>query len=126
VLVNLLRNAIEAGATQSSLRLDSGDGPDALVVTDNGPGLPYKVASNLFRPFNGAGRNGGTGLGLVIARDLLRAHGGDLTLRYTGPEGTAFDLRLSEGLAEDLPAQGSDGDSAVYSQSPAPSPQLRQ
>jgi signal transduction histidine kinase len=53
------------------------------------------VQENLFRPFTGAGRRGGTGLGLCIARDLIRAHGGDLLLRKTGPEGTEFVMGLA-------------------------------
>jgi signal transduction histidine kinase len=66
-----------------------------LVVADNGPGLPKKVLDKLFQPFTGTGRRGGTGLGLAIARDLIRAHGGDLTLRSTGSHGTVFVMGLA-------------------------------
>jgi signal transduction histidine kinase len=95
VLVNLLRNAAEAGASLIVLSVESEEALTRLVVADNGPGLPEKVQENLFRPFNGAGRRGGTGLGLCIARDLIRAHGGDLLLRKTGPEGTEFVMGLA-------------------------------
>jgi signal transduction histidine kinase len=95
VLVNLLRNAVEAGATKIILRTEGDNGMTRLVVADNGPGLPKKVQDNLFRPFTGSGRRGGTGLGLAIARDLIRAHGGDLLLRSTGPAGTEFVMGLA-------------------------------
>jgi signal transduction histidine kinase len=95
VLVNLFRNAVEAGATRIEVRTEGENGMTGLVVADNGPGLPKKVQDNLFRPFTGSGRRGGTGLGLAIARDLVRAHGGDLVLRSTGPAGTEFVLGLA-------------------------------
>jgi signal transduction histidine kinase len=95
VLINLLRNAAEAGATKIFVRTEGEHGMTRLVVADNGPGLPKKVQENLFRPFTGSGRRGGTGLGLAIARDLIRAHGGDLLLRSTGPAGTEFVMGLA-------------------------------
>lgn len=95
VLVNLFRNAVEAGATRITVNTEGENGMTRLVVADNGPGLPKKVQDNLFRPFTGSGRRGGTGLGLAIARDLVRAHGGDLALRSTGPAGTEFVMGLA-------------------------------
>jgi signal transduction histidine kinase len=95
VLINLLRNAAEAGASRVVLSTEGENGHTELLVADNGPGLPERVQQNLFRPFTGSFRRGGTGLGLAIARDLTRAHGGDLVLRYTGPHGTAFAMALS-------------------------------
>jgi signal transduction histidine kinase len=95
VLVNLFRNAVEAGATRIVVNTEGDHGMTRLVVADNGPGLPKKVQENLFRPFTGSGRRGGTGLGLAIARDLVRAHGGDLSLRSTGPAGTEFVMGLA-------------------------------
>lgn len=100
VLSNLMRNAIEAGATRVAIggRHDmSATGKRAIIeIADNGPGLPEPVRRHLFQPFAGTARNGGTGLGLAIARDLTRAHGGDLTLVSTGPDGTAFRLSLPQ------------------------------
>jgi len=95
VLVNLMRNAAEAGAGRINVFIEGENGMTKLVVADNGPGLPKKVQENLFRPFTGSGRRGGTGLGLAIARDLIRAHGGDLMLRKTGPAGTEFVMGLA-------------------------------
>jgi signal transduction histidine kinase len=95
VLVNLMRNAAEAGARRIVLSVEGENGMTRLVVEDNGPGLPKKVQDKLFQPFTGSGRRGGTGLGLAIARDLVRAHGGDLLLRQTGAEGTVFVMGLA-------------------------------
>jgi signal transduction histidine kinase len=95
VLLNLLRNAAEAGASRITLAIEGDSYHTQMVVADNGPGLPRKVRANLFRPFSGSGKQGGSGLGLAIARDLIRAHGGDLLLRKTGPEGTEFVMGLS-------------------------------
>lgn len=96
VFENLGRNARQAGAgaVRVAARLDDG-GRVAVEVADDGPGMPDKARENLFRPFAGSVREGGTGLGLVIARDILRAHGGDITLRETGADGTTFRLDLS-------------------------------
>ena len=108
VLVNLLRNAAEAGARQCA-DLGAARQPDAAVIeiADDGPGLPEAVRAELFRPFAGSTRRGGTGLGLAIARDLMVAHGGDdragrdrrvrhdfrLTLRLADPTAPATAVR---------------------------------
>ena len=98
VLVNLMRNAAEAGVKTIRLTTDRQGAMTRLRVSDDGPGLPLRVQDNLFKPFTSSGRYGGTGLGLAIARDLIRAHGGDLVLEQTGPRGTVFcmDLAVSE------------------------------
>jgi len=93
-LANLLRNAAEAGA--ASVVLSARADGDVIVATvaDNGPGLPEAVRANLFRPFVAGGRPGGTGRGLAITRDLVRAQGGDVALVESTPEGTTFRLAL--------------------------------
>ena len=96
VLFNLLRNAVEAGANKVSVSARMEAGTLILDVTDNGPGLPDQARSNLFRPFVGSGRRGGTGLGLAIARDLTRAHGGELELIATSSIGTKFRITIPE------------------------------
>ena len=95
VLVNLMKNAAEAGAKSIRLTTERDGAVTQLRVTDDGPGLPLRVQDNLFKPFTSSGRYGGTGLGLAIARDLIRAHGGDLILEQTGPRGTVFCMDLS-------------------------------
>lgn len=94
VFFNLARNAFEAGA--SELRLAARPVRDFLVIDieDNGPGMPEAARQNIFKPFAGSTREGGTGLGLSIAHDIMRAHGGDIRLERSGPEGTLFRLVL--------------------------------
>ena len=65
-----------------------------IDVRDTGPGIPDTALGSLFIPFATSGHAGGTGLGLATARDLLRAHGGELSLVETGPHGTCFRLTL--------------------------------
>jgi signal transduction histidine kinase len=94
VLTNLVRNAIEAGATAITVEADGGAGICRIEVSDDGPGLPPRALERLFQPFAGSTRPGGTGLGLAIARESMRAHGGDVTLAETGAKGTRFRLTL--------------------------------
>ena len=94
VLNNLGRNARQAGAgsVRVSARLEGGR--ILIEVADDGPGLSDKARDGLFEPFAGSARDGGTGLGLVIARDIMRAHGGDIELVQTDPGGTTFRMLL--------------------------------
>lgn len=88
VLLNLLRNAVEAldsaGSTVGPPAIRIAATRDAetarIVVCDNGPGLPAAARDQLFMAFRGAARPGGTGLGLAIAADLVRGHGGAIEL----------------------------------------------
>ncbi len=107
VLVNLLKNAAEAGANGARITADQ-PGPTVVIeIADDGPGLPQAVRAELFRPFASSGRRGGTGLGLAIARDLMVAHGGGIELVTTGETGTMFrlSLRAAEPPATQSPAQ---------------------
>lgn len=104
ILVNLLRNAREAvesvegrdGQGWVVVRQRREEGLDVIELADNGPGVPEKARARLFQAF-GSARSGGTGLGLAIARELAQAHGGDLKLLRTGPEGSTFEVRLPSG-----------------------------
>ena len=94
VFSNLLRNAVEAGATRVEVAAEPGEARLAISLVDDGPGLPPRARDNIFQPFSGTVKQGGTGLGLAIARDLVRAHGGDITLLGTDASGTAFRIDL--------------------------------
>jgi signal transduction histidine kinase len=94
VFMNLARNAVEAGAHRLRFSAARDGGTLIIEVADDGPGLPPKARENLFRPFYGSARPGGSGLGLSIARELIRAHGGELTLASSTGAGTVFRLAL--------------------------------
>ncbi len=102
VLSNLVRNArqaIEATGKPGSVEVSARDLDDATIirVIDTGPGLPARAKENLFAAFQGGARKGGTGLGLVIAAELVRGHGGRLDLVRSDAEGTEFCLTLPHG-----------------------------
>jgi len=99
VLVNLLRNAVEAidsTGRPGIMRIAAtvGEGDVELVVSDTGPGMPSKALEHLFKPFQGGARRGGTGLGLAIAHELVRANRGELHLASTTTTGTTFRILL--------------------------------
>jgi signal transduction histidine kinase len=91
---NLVRNAAQAGASLITLSAAREDEKAVIRVEDNGPGLPRRTLENLFVPFAGSTRAGGSGLGLPIARELIRVQGGDLELTSTSATGTTFLIRL--------------------------------
>jgi signal transduction histidine kinase len=105
-LANLLDNAARYGSRpDESIRITLEDGEEALTlhIDDNGPGIPEDELEQMFEPFRRgeASRNratGGTGLGLAIARNLARAHGGDVTLRNRPAGGLRATLTLPRGL----------------------------
>ena len=111
VLANLVRNAaqaIEAGGRAGLVRVAARarDAHCEIDITDTGGGLPEHARANLFQPFRGGARQGGAGLGLVIAAEMVRGHGGTLALEETGPEGTRFRIILP-GRGAGRPAPGS-------------------
>jgi signal transduction histidine kinase len=97
VLTNLAQNAREAGAAHISIEAAVADGRATIDVVDDGPGLPPAVQKNLFQPFAASTRTGGSGLGLAISDELVRAHGGEITVVETGDQGTRFRISLPSG-----------------------------
>ena len=73
-----------------------------IRVADTGPGLPAKAREHLFKPFQGGATKGGTGLGLTIAQDLVRGHGGTLSLERSDETGTSFCITLPKGNLADV------------------------
>ncbi len=66
-----------------------------IKVTDNGPGIPQKVLEKIFQPFFTNKPTGqGTGLGLSLAYDIVKAHGGELRVETKEGEGTEFSIQL--------------------------------
>lgn len=93
---NLIGNAAGAGAGRVTVGARRRDRLVVIDIGDDGPGIPEAAIGKLFQPFQSSGRQGGTGLGLTIARDIVQAHGGRLTLERTGPDGTVFRIELPE------------------------------
>ncbi|UWQ62984.1 HAMP domain-containing histidine kinase [Leisingera caerulea] len=102
IIMNLVRNArqaITATGQAGTVSVAARETEDAwyITVADTGPGLPKKAQDNLFTPFQGGARKGGTGLGLTIAGELARGHGGSVKLKETGSGGTVFEICLPKG-----------------------------
>lgn len=96
VLINLLRNALDAVHDRSDPHVGvvarERAGFVELKVEDNGPGVDCELQKTLFNPFESA-KPGGLGLGLAIARDIAREFGGDLLLKTTSGAGSVFLFR---------------------------------
>jgi signal transduction histidine kinase len=100
VLGNLIRNAVQALASGNPekpciriLARQQG-GVATIRIADNGPGIPERLKPRLFNAFE-AERAGGTGLGLSVADELVRLHGGTLTLQ-DGTAGASFLITLPD------------------------------
>src|SRR6185437_10650050 len=97
-LANLLSNARRHGSHVWLTALPGRGGVD-ILVDDDGPGIPSEQREIVFRPFYRIDRSrnlatGGIGLGLTIARDVARGHGGDLTLEASPQGGLRARLHL--------------------------------
>ena len=95
VLVNLIKNAMQATPPQGTLTLRSGSTQEAvwMAVSDTGPGIPPEQLNRIFEPFYTT-KNKGTGLGLLIVQRIIRDHGGRIELESTVGKGTTFKLWL--------------------------------
>jgi two-component system, OmpR family, sensor histidine kinase ChvG len=94
VLVTLLENAAQAGATEVSIAANRKGRDAQLILSDNGPGIAPADKERLFEPFFTTRRaTGGTGLGLAIARALIEAHRGRLELTEA-ENGAAFRILI--------------------------------
>jgi signal transduction histidine kinase len=113
IVSNLIVNAIDALQQRGKLWLGlfrtrnwasaDAEGGIALVVADNGPGIPAEYRQKIFEPFFTTKGERGTGLGLWITDALVRKHGGSLRFRTStrpGKNGTCFHIFLPFGGAE--------------------------
>ena len=104
VLVNVARNAMQAlearGArdpARDQIRITGRREGSVVVieVSDTGPGVSEKARAHMFQAFQGSTRAGGAGLGLAIAAELVRAHGGDIRL-VPGTIGATFSITIPD------------------------------
>mgnify|MGYP000280107484 CR=1 FL=1 len=113
VLLNLINNAFHAVSEKSKLQA-SGFKPQVVVstsssplheggnrgvkitVSDNGPGIPASIKDKIFQPFFTTKPTGqGTGLGLSLSYDIVKAHGGELKVETREGDGTTFSITLN-------------------------------
>ncbi|MCK6692034.1 MAG: ATP-binding protein [Thermoanaerobaculia bacterium] len=94
VLINVIKNALEAIGKQGVIRFHTTHRPFRLTITDTGKGIPKEAADKLFTPFF-SDKAGGQGIGLTLTREILTAHGFPFSLK-TGPDGlTRFEITFA-------------------------------
>ncbi len=95
VLVNLIKNAMQAMTKGGTLTLTTGEGADGVWfnINDTGGGIPQDQINRIFEPFYTT-KAKGTGLGLMIVQRIVRDHGGRIELESRVDEGTQFRVWL--------------------------------
>ncbi len=98
-LVNLVNNALKYGDAARITLIPKDAGMVNITIEDNGPGIPNSHIETVFEPFRRleTSRNretGGSGLGLSIARNIIRAHGGDILLQNAANGGLKVSVTL--------------------------------
>ncbi|HMH64025.1 MAG TPA: PAS domain S-box protein, partial [Rhizomicrobium sp.] len=98
VLMNLIRNSIEAMALSATRELLLSTSPGAsgfadITVQDTGPGLPDRIARQLFQPFSTT-KSAGMGVGLAICRSIVEQNGGRIWLSQNTSGGASFCFSL--------------------------------
>jgi two-component system, sporulation sensor kinase E len=95
VLVNLVKNAIQAMTTGGTLTLQTGETGDSVWVSvaDTGGGIPQEQINRIFEPFYTTKKKG-TGLGLMIVQRIIRAHNGRVELESHAGRGATFRIWL--------------------------------
>src|SRR5207344_899314 len=91
-MVNLIKNAVEAGRAVT-VAVAAQDGEATIEIGDDGPGLSAEARAHLFEPFFTTKPNG-TGLGLPTSRRFVEAHGGTIEVATSALGGALFRVRL--------------------------------
>jgi signal transduction histidine kinase len=96
VLANLIKNAREAMPSGGILTIstDLVHGQVVIRISDTGIGIPAELLPKLFEPFVTHGKSNGTGLGMAIAKSVITAHKGKISVASVQGNGTTVDIRL--------------------------------
>ncbi len=99
VLVNIVKNAVEAGARNIDIRMEKNEDVVQMFVSNDAPHIPPEVAREIFVPFFTT-KSSGTGIGLPLARQMMLAQDGNLTLADTPVVGyhTTFVVAMKASL----------------------------
>jgi signal transduction histidine kinase len=102
VLANLIKNAREAMPSGGILTIstDLVHGQVVIRISDTGIGIPAELLPKLFEPFVTHGKSNGTGLGMAIAKSVITAHKGKISVASVQGNGTTVDIRLPAPAAD--------------------------
>jgi signal transduction histidine kinase len=102
VLCNLIKNAREAMPDGGILTITTDLVADQVVlrISDTGSGIPPEILPKLLEPFVTHGKSHGTGLGMAIAKSIITAHGGKISVTSVYGNGTTIDIRLPVSAAQ--------------------------
>lgn len=94
-MLNIAINALESMPTggRMSIALDTNDGHAQIAIRDSGPGIPKELLGEIYG-MHFTTKNGGTGIGLYVARSVVQAHGGDIHVASEIGRGTCFQVDL--------------------------------
>src|SRR5205814_10591574 len=104
----IIHNCVEivGPGAQIRIRASAKRGWSTIAIMDNGPGVPDEMKAKIFEPLFTT-RSGGTGWGLVIAREIVEKHGGAISEEGVHGQGARFVIRLPKGRSDALsPAAG--------------------
>ncbi len=79
-----------------------------IEIADNGPGLPDSAKEFLLEPFKGSHKAGGSGLGIAITSEIMKAHGGDFTLEKSDDTGATFQIIIPAPIPKEKPSHKHD------------------
>jgi signal transduction histidine kinase len=99
-LRNVIENAVNYGG-RAEVKLQQNDTEFQIAIQDDGPGIPEQDFERVFQPFvrleeSRNKQTGGIGLGMAIARSIVRKHGGDMSLANTQGSGLTVTIHLPE------------------------------
>jgi nitrogen fixation/metabolism regulation signal transduction histidine kinase len=95
VLINIIKNAMEAVGDQGTITLITHAYPKQLIIRDNGSGIPKESEANLFSPFYST-RKDGQGIGLTLTREILTSHGFEFSLKTVAEKQTEFRILFGD------------------------------
>ena len=97
VLINVIKNAMEAVEENGVIKVEIQNNPLAIRVFDNGIGIPADKAEKLFSPFYST-KTEGQGIGLTLTREVLLNHGFDFSLKTQADGWTVFEIKIQQAV----------------------------
>jgi Signal transduction histidine kinase len=93
VLINILKNSVEASPSQISLKTDVVNSQISIIIADDGTGIPEDIMKKIFEPFYTT-KQAGTGLGVSLSNEIVTAHNGHLEYNSIYGKGTSVKITL--------------------------------